>query len=160
MRSATTRGTRAGIAITATVLTLAGGALLSACGGDDGDATTDETGLPAMVVSDGSTTTRLEPAGGCSRIDGAVVCGDPAPPDCADPEVTRVSAGILTLGFDEPPRRVEVLIGDDATAIRLPVTPGAAWRPPATGPAVFLADLPSGRLLYTACLVPAGDAGG
>lgn len=158
MRWATTPSTRAAIA--ATILALAGGALISACGGDDGDATTDAAGLPAMVVSDGSTTTRLEPAGGCSRVDGAVVCGDPAPPDCADPEVARIRAANLTLSFDEPPRRIEVLIGDDATAIRLPTTADTRWRPPATGPAVFLADLPSGRLLYTACLVPAGDAGG
>ena len=160
MRSPTTPSTRralAAAALAAVVLTAA------ACGSGEPAAPPAPGQANVLVVTAGGRSVSLEPSGGCVRQAGRVVCGDPPAPRCTDatlPRIPLASGGALTLEFSERPRLVEAAIGSGTPLRQRPAEAAVTWRPDGTparpSPLLVLADLATGRLTYTACVVPTG----
>lgn len=165
MRSRATRSTShlaLGLAVAA-ALAAAG------CGGDRDSASVGSTPASvgsapapdqALTLRAGDHTVTVAPAGGCVREGGRVVCGDPAPPTCADGSTARLprpTGAVLVLGFAARPSRVEIVLAGARLALR-PDSSEVRWDPALGRPAILsvLVELGSARLLYAACVVPTG----
>jgi hypothetical protein len=135
----------------------------AACGGGEPAAPPASGPANALVVTAGGRSVSLAPSGGCVRRAGRVMCGDPPAPRCigaALPRIPLAPGGAITMEFSERPRLVEASIGPGTPLRERPGEAAVTWRPdgrPARpSPLVVLADLPVGRLAYTACVVPTG----